>query len=549
MTLLGVDIGTTGCKAAAVDLDGSPLATAYCEYPLATPQPGWAELDPDRVWDAVCETIRQVTAAVPEPPQALAFATLGEAVTPIDSSGAALAPTIVSFDGRARACYEQLVGALGPGRLATVCGVAPQPHYSVAKWCWIAREMPETYRRATTLACFGDLVSVRLGLPPVIDHTMATRTLAFDASGACWSPEILDAAGVDVEKLPAPAPTGTVVGAVAARQARELGLAEGALLVTGGLDQVCAAYGVGIGSGSGRPRGDAAKPVSRHPGESRNPLSSGAAGDLGRIPRHSPSGTAMLSLGTVSVLAAVLRSDEGPPVAVPTVPYVTPGERLAIAGSPAGGAVLRWYRDRFGAPAAGTTGSADPDIWGDVYERIVASAAEEDTDLIALPHFAGSRTAFADPEATAALVGLTFATERYHIVRALLEGVALEAAVMTERLAEAGVPVTSLRAVGGGSRSAVWMQIFADVLGIPVDSTASADAAAVGAARIAGAATGLVADDRRSLPVVMRCEPEDSRRRRYRSKLERYRALHAALAAGRDADSSRCSGDEGNTAT
>lgn len=513
MTLLGVDIGTTGCKAAAVGLDGSLLATAYREYPLVTPQPGWAELDPDRVWEAVCTTIRQVTAAVPEPPHTLALATLGEAVTPIDASGAALAPTIVSFDGRARECYEQLVGAFGPERLAAVCGVVPQPHYSVAKWCWIAREMPEAYSRAATLACFGDLVSVRLGLPPVIDDTMATRTLAYDAAGGCWSSEILDTAGVNVEKLAVPAPTGTVVGAVAGRQARELGLADGALLVTGGLDQVCAAYGVGLGAGI--------------------------------------DGSAMLSLGTVAVLAAVLDVDRPAGISVPTVPtvpYVARGKRLAVAGTPAGGAVLRWYRDRFSAPAGGTTGSADPDIEEDVYERIVASAAEVDTDLIALPHFAGSRTAFADPDATAALVGLTFATERVHIVRALLEGVALETAVMAERLAEAGAPVTSLRAVGGGSRSAVWMQIFADVLGVPVNSTASADAAAFGAALIAGGATGMVADDRRSLPVVMRCEPEDSRRRRYRSTLERYRALHGALAAGRDADSSRRPGSEGSEA-
>lgn len=530
MTLLGVDIGTTGCKAVAVGSDGLPLARAYREYPLATPRPGWAELDPDAVWEAVCAAIREVTAAAPEPPQALAVATLGEAVTPIDGSGAALAPTIVSFDGRARTCYDQLIGALGPERISDVCGVAPQPHYSVAKWCWIAREMPGTYRRAATLACFGDLASVRLGLPPVIDHTMATRTLAFDAAGGCWSSEILDVAGVDVEKLPAPVPTGTVVGAVAAPQARELGLADGALLVTGGLDQVCAAYGVGIGAGSGRLPGDPAKPPSRHPGEDRSSLSSGSAGAGGRTPRHSPGGTAMLSLGTVAVLAAVFHSDQGSPVAVPTVPYVTSGERLAIAGSPAGGAVLRWHRDQFGAPAPATAETQDLDVEGDVYERIVASAAEVDSDLIALPHFAGSRTAFADPQATAALVGLTFATERQHIVRALLEGVALETAVMAERLAEATAPLTSLRAVGGGSRSPVWMQIFADVLGVPVESTASADAAAVGAARLAGAATGDAGADPGALRVVARFEPDESRSRPYRSKLERYRGLYHALA-------------------
>lgn len=487
--------------------DGLPLARAYREYPLATPRPGWAELDPDAVWEAVCATIREVTAAVPEPPQALAVATLGEAVTPIDGYGAALAPTIVSFDGRARTCYDQLIGALGRERISDVCGVAPQPHYSVAKWSWIAREMPETYRRTATLACFGGLASVRLGLPPVIDHTMATRTLAFDAAGGCWSSEILDVAGVEVEKLPAPVPTGSVVGAVAAPQARELGLADGALLVTGGLDQVCAAYGVGIGA-----RGD---------------------------------GSAMLSLGTVAVLAAVLDDDRSAGTSVPTVPYVEPGKRLAIAGTPAGGAVLRWYRDRFGGTeAAAVAGTED-----EFYDRIVAGAADAETDLIALPHFAGSRTAFADPQATAALIGLTFATEKRHIVRALLEGVALETAVMAERLAEADAPVSSLRAVGGGSRSPVWMQIIADVLGVPVASTASADAAAVGAALIAGAATGGVAGDRRGLPVAMRCEPEDSRHRRYRSKLERYRAIHGALAVGRKADSSPHAGREGSGAT
>ena len=498
MTLLGVDVGTTGCKAVVVRADGVPLASAYREYPLAVPRPGWAELDPDGVWEAVCATIREVTARSPEPPRALAFATLGEAVTPIDASGAVLAPTMVSFDGRALACHEQLVAAVGPERIVAITGLAPQPHYSVAKWCWLAAETPEVYRRATTLACFGDLAAVRLGLPPAIDHTMATRTMAFDAAGECWSQEILDASGIDAAKLPAPVPSGTVVGPVAAREARDLGLADGAVLVAGALDQVCAAHGVGIGG--------------------------------------APDGAAMLSVGTVAVLAGVIAGPPAPPAgggraarAVPTVPYVMPGPGLAIAGTPAGGAVLRWYRDRFGAAEAAVPGGTESE--GDFYDRLVAGAADVETDLIALPHFAGSRTAFADPGATAALVGLTFATERSHVVRALLEGVALETAVMAEQLTAVGAPVTALRAAGGGSRSRPWMQIFADVLDVPVESTASADAAAVGAARIAGAATG-AADQRPGggLPALFRCEPEASAAGRYRAKLERYRGIHHALA-------------------
>ena len=544
MTLLGVDVGTTGCKVAAVGSDGSVQATAHREYPLMTRHSGWAELDPDGVWDAVWAAICEVTAAVAEAPRSLAFATLGEAVTPIDASGAALAPTIVSFDGRAGEYYEELVAALGADRLTTVCGVAPQPHYSVAKWRWIAEEMPEIYARAATLACFGDLCAVRLGLPPVIDRTMATRTLALDAADGRWSQEILEAAGIDPAKLPTPVPTGTVIGPVAPRRAGELGLADGAVLVAGALDQVCAAYAVGIGAGE--------------------------------------EGTAMLSLGTVAVLAAVARADSPTPTAVPTVPYVPPGTvsdvqpatvpyvrpgtRLAIAGTPAGGAVLRWYRDRLGTPEVVVPGGAGADRYAigggknrsrapgaaardtgagdDLYERIIADATYGETDVLALPHFAGSRTAFSDPRATAALVGVTFATERRHVVRALLEGVALETAVMAERLSEAGIAVTALRAVGGGSRSLDWMQIFAEVLGVPVESTSSADAAAVGAALIAGTATGLLDDDGRSLPVVARCEPEERRHKQYRAKLEEFRALHRALATLREADSPRCAGGQ-----
>ena len=494
MTLLGVDVGTTGCKAVVVGADGAPLCAAYREYPLLTPRAGWAELDPDGVWEAVCAAVRQATAAAPEPPQALAVAGLGEAVTPIDAAGRPLGPMIVSFDGRARDCHARLVATLGAERITAICGLEPQPHYSVAKWQWLAEETPDVYRRAAKLACVGDMLAVRLGLEAVIDHTMAARTLAFDVAGGCWSSKILDSAGIDAAKLAKPAPSGTVIGAIPPQQARDLGLAAGAVLVAGGLDQACAAFGAGIGA--------------------------------------EPDGPVLLSLGTVAVLAAVLGGDRPPPTTVATTPYVTSGASLAIAGTPAGGATLRWYRDRFGAADVADAASGGRDV----YDLIVAGAAEVETDVIALPHFAGSRTAFADPRATAALVGVTFATDRRHVVRALLEGVALETAVMADRLAVAAGPVASLRATGGGSRSRTWMQIFADVLGVPVESTASRDAAAVGAALIAGAATGVVGEDTAGLPVVLRCEPEESRSRRYRAKLERYRDLYHALAVVRHTD-------------
>ena len=218
---------------------------------------------------------------------------------------------MVSFDA-VQGSHERLVATVG-SRDTAICGLAPQPHYSVAKWCWIAEQMPEVYRRAATLACFGELVAVRLGLPPVIDHTMAARTLAFDVAAERWSPEILEAAGIDRDKLPAPAPSGTPIGAVAPGRARDLGLADGAVLVAGAFDQVCAGY-------------------ARHRRRGRDgELSLGrcrAAGGRCRCGR--PAGTTRSPAATR--LAGVVGAARGGDAVRPCRTWCR--DRLAIAGSP-----------------------------------------------------------------------------------------------------------------------------------------------------------------------------------------------------------------------
>lgn len=518
MTLLGVDIGTTGCKAAVVSAEGAPVATAYREYPLITPRPGWAELDPDVVWESACSAIREATSAGADPPRAMAVSCLGEAVTPIDGQGCPLGPSIVSFDRRAAACHDRIVELVGRDTVERVTGLAPMPHYAAAKWSWLAREAPDTYRAAAKLVCYGDLVAARLGLEPVIDHTMATRTLAFDQNSHRWDPGILEAASVEEAKLPTPASSGTVIGTIPRQHSRDLGLAPGAVLVAGGLDQACAAHAVGIGSvGSGVGSG----------------VGTGSVGSGG-------AGSALLSLGTVAVLATVLDGDRSRPLAVPTGPHVVGGWSLAVAGAPAGGAVLRWYRDVLGAADLEQAEAAGADF----YDTVVSGAATVETDAIVVPHFAGSRAAFSDPDSLGVMAGLTFDTDRRHLVRALLEGVALETAVMAERLGAAVDPIVSLRAAGGGSRSAPWMQIFADVLGVSIESAASSYAAAVGAALIAGSAVGAVHGEA-TMPMAARFESDEARADRYGAKLVIYRHLYETMAAVRRAAQEDAPGSAG----
>ena len=182
----------------------------------------------------------------------MAVSCLGEAVTPIDGHGRPLGPSIVSFDRRAAAYHDRLVERVGRESFERVTGLAPMPHYSVAKWSWLAAEAPEVYRFAARLVCYGDLVAARLGLEPVIDHTMAARTLAFDQSSRSWDLSILEAAGVDPSKLPTLAPSGTVIGTIPREHRSDLGLAPDAALVAGGLDQACAAHAVGVDGAGGR---------------------------------------------------------------------------------------------------------------------------------------------------------------------------------------------------------------------------------------------------------------------------------------------------------
>src|SRR5579864_2308174 len=307
MSLLGLDVGTTGCKAVVVTADGEVVGRAYREYGLRTPRAGWAELDADEVWEALSWVSRTATHAVDEPVEALAVAAAGEVALPVADNGSALAPAIVSIDTRAGGQFALLVGDVGWQRLRDLGGFAPHPYHTIARWLWLRDSTPEIYRRARWLVGWMELVCLRLNLPPTVDHSIAVRSLAFDLGDEQWDDSLLEDVGLIPAKLPRVVPSGTLVGHAEGRGCAELGIPPGTMVVAGGLDQLCAAHGIGIGSDS----------------------------------------SAMVSLGTTAVLAACTRNDDVSAM-LPRVPWLLPGTSLVIGGSPAGGALLQWFRDQLG---------------------------------------------------------------------------------------------------------------------------------------------------------------------------------------------------------
>jgi xylulokinase len=449
MSLMGLDIGTSGCKATAFAEDGTVLAFARGAYPLHTTPEGWLELDADEVWAQAAGCLRQVNAQTRrDPVRSLAVSVLGEAVIAVDAAGRPLAPSPVSFDGRALAQAEELRRSVGAHEVYAITGQPIHPMYSIHKIAWWRTHRPEIFAAAWKFLCYGDFVALKLGMPPAIDYSMAARTQAFDIRAREWSPALLAWAGIDADRLAAPVAGGDVIGTIAPSIALDLGFEPGVLLVAGGHDQPCGALG------------------------------SGAIGAQ----------QAMYALGTTATIAPTLAAPAPGLTAegFPCYPHVIPGRYVTLAGTSSGGSLLRWFRDLFGdreQRLAHETGR-------DVYDVLMDLAGEGPGKLLLLPQFAGTEAPFLDAQARGALYGLSFSTTRADIVQAIVEAVALETATYLHHLRAAGVPVASLNAIGGGASSARWMQLHADILALPVRVPQVSEATGLGAALLAGFGAG-----------------------------------------------------------
>jgi xylulokinase len=453
MSLMGLDVGSTGCKAVVFSEDGQQLARAYREYPEIYPQAGWIELDPTRVWQGVREVIAEAAAAVRDPVRALSISAMGEAFTSVGKDGEFLYNTIVSPDNRAVAQADAWKGTLGPERVFQITGMPIHPSFTLPKVQWIAQERPELHRQVWKYLLWPDVVFLKLGLTPRLDHSLAGRTMAFDVVRKRWSEEMLGAAGIGAELFAEPIAPGDVVGELSAAVAAELNLPAGCLVVAGGHDQPMNALGAGV-------------------------IEEGLAVD---------------GMGTVECITVPFRQ----PVLTESMrrlnyccyPHVVPGLYCSLAFNYTCGSLLRWYRDNFGAAArqeAEATGR-------DVYDIIVSDLPVEPSRLFVVPYFAGSGTPHMDPLSKGAILGLSLSCNEKTFVKGLLEGICYELRLNIEGLQQAGVEMQRLRATGGGSKSPVWLQLKADITGKTVVTLNVTEGGCLAGAMLGGVASGVYA--------------------------------------------------------
>lgn len=489
---LGVDIGTSGCKAAAFDDDGKLAASAYLEYNVRSPKPGWAELDSEEVIGACMTVIARCVAELPSPPVGLAVSSQGEAFTPVDAAGRPLGPAMVSSDNRAAQYVRDWPAVFGAERLYQITGHTAHSLFSLFKLLWLRDHQPDVWKSAPWFLCFEDLLLQRLGVEPAMGWPLAGRTMLFDVRRHTWSREILDAIGLDERRLARPLPSGSVAGVIPPEIARPLGLSDGTIAVTGGHDQACGALGAGITRG----------------------------------------GTAAYATGTVECITPTFES----PVFhealrtnnLCTYDHAVEGLYITVAYSLTGGNLLKWFRDEFGQLEVQQARQSG----GNEYDALLAQMSPHPARPMVLPYFTPTGTPYFDTKVTGAVLGLRLTSSRGEIIRSLLEGVAMEMRLNLEILQRAGCPVRELRAIGGGARSQAWSQLKADVLGRPVVALNVAEAGCMGAAMLVkqAAGGGSVADlAAKWVSVRAVYEPDGRHADWYRRRYELYETLYPSL--------------------
>jgi len=490
MSLLGIDVGTTGCKAAAFSEAGHCISHAYREYPMLQPRPNWAELDSRRVWELTKEAIAEVAGETKaDPITALSVSSLGEAMVPVSSSREILGNSIVcSGDVRGAEYLKELRREISPEDFYRINPNILSPAYSWPKLRWLQDHEPGLYAKAGKFLLWGDLVTSMLGCDPVTSHSLANRTLLFDIRAEDWSDRLLEIGNVSRDKLPKTMPGGAVCGEVDRTVAGELGLTRGVKVVVGGHDQCCNALGAGI----------------------------------------CQAGKAVCGVGSFECVTPVYdRLPEDPAAMLANglnvEHHVLPGLYVSFIFNQSG-LLVKWFRDTFA--------TADAELLNDdedAYDILTAEMPAEPTRLLTLPYFEMTGPPDYVSDASGVIAGLKTGTRRGDILKSILESATFYFVDSVEALKAVGADTSEFVATGGGAKSDAWLQIKADIFGVPFVRPRVTECTVLGAAMLAGLGTGRFASAgeavRRFVTRDRVFEPDAGRHAFYVEQVAKYREM------------------------
>lgn len=489
MVFLGLDIGNTRMKAGLFDEKGDALYVAARDHSVLVEQPGRQEIDPNLVLEHFAQLVAECVAVNPDI-EAIAVSCMAEAFTPVDAAGQPLANTLLTQDMRGLVQSAALEKQIGTARIKRITGLEANAKFTAPKLMWFRQNAPEIFGKARYFTSWMGMICLVLGVEPHCDYSFAGKTMMFDIDRYCWDDGILESIGVKADRLDRPVPAGTNLGRLSAKTCERFGFGKPPVLVMGSFDQAC----VNLGCGAVE-EGDVA-----------------------------------LGMGTVFCMINRVERTMGDslPPAYPIIPDAVPGKYINTASVLTAGQVLTWTRDTF------YTGCAEK---GDaLFDVMLAEAEAARGGPMFFPYLAGSGTPTVEPLARAAFLGLHTGHTRGDMLRAAMEGVALELRLNLDIIESAGIQKHRLIVSGGGSRSLLWVQILCDVLNKPVLVSRAQEAGALGAAILAAWGSGHFAGVLPAATAMVKrpsqaLSPKEASVASYAKRFELYRSLYEDIIA------------------
>jgi len=494
--ILSHDLGTTGDKATLFSREGKLMASAFTPYDTVYPQIGWAEQNPEDYWDAFCRSTKSIidNAGIKSSDIAVvAFSGQMMAALPVGSDGKALRNSIIWADLRSTEQAAQFGNKAGEDRVYRLTGHRLSASYSATKIMWIRENEPQVYEATEKFIHAKDYLVFKLIGRLCTDYSDASGMNLLDVEKLEWSDEMIEATGIDRAKLPELHESTDVVGDVHDAAASQSGLLQGTPVVIGGGDGPCATCGSGVV-------------------------------EAGEAYIYLGTSTWMGMASDVPLIDAQKRTF--------TFCHFKRGLYMPAGTMQAGGGSFKWLRDTLGDVERLEAEHKGGDAY-DILARKAAGIACGSDGLLFLPYLMGERSPLWNPNARGCFIGLSMVHGKDHMVRSVLEGVAFNMKIIAEAIREQGVQAERVRIIGGGAKSGVWRQIFADILETPIERlNFIEEATSIGAAIAGGVGTGMFKDLREGagfVKVEETTEPLNEHFPVYRFQYDLFKKVYGQL--------------------
>lgn len=492
--LLGIDIGTSACKVALFQKDGTVIASTNGNYNVYYPHQGWAEQNPDEWWNAVCDAVKRlldISKVDPADIKGIGIDGQSWSAIAIDKNGSVLTRTPIWMDTRAKDICDRLNAEIGADKIFELSGNPLQPSYATAKIIWYKENLPEVYEKIDKILQSNSFIAYRLTGNISQDVCQSYGFHCFNMRTGQWDDAMCEAMGIPRSFLPEIVPCHQVVGTVTEEAAKATGLAVGTPVVAGGLDAACGTLGAGV----------------IRPGETQE--QGGQAGGMS------------ICLDTYAADPRLILSF-----------HVVPDQWLLQGGTTGGGGVMRWMEQEFGDYERSV--AEEKGMSSLVQFNVLAEKVEAGSDgVVFLPYMSGERSPIWDPDAKGVFFGLDFSKTKGHMIRAAMEGVAYSLKHNLDIAEGIGAEVDELLAMGGSANSLLWTQIKSDITGKPIAVPSSDTATTLGAAILAGVGTGIYDSFEdavsQTVKVTRRHEPDVEKHEKYKANYKTYLALYENL--------------------